>query len=278
MDQREDYPAGVPCFIDTGRKSPQSAMDFYGGLFGWEFEDVSPAGAPSYFFARLNGLVVAAVGEQPGMEWAPVWNTYVRVEEAEVTAAKLTEAGGKVTMAPFEVGPAGRMAAFDDPEGAALCLWEPGETRGAEIVNDPGAWAFSTLSTADAGGAEAFYSAVFGWKMGPPDDDGSAMMMKPGYQDFLAQKDPEFPARLEQLGAPEGFGDVVAMTMPRSNDTPPRWEVTFSVADADASAERASELGGEVVVESFDAPWVRVAVVRDPDGVSFTVSQFTPPS
>lgn len=278
MQEREDYPAGVPCFVDTGRRDPQAAMDFYGGLFGWEFEDVSPEGAPSYFPASLNGLVVAAVGEQPDMDWTPVWNTYVRVDDADVTAAKVSEAGGKVTMPPFEVGPAGRMVAFDDPEGASLCLWEPGQTRGAQLVNAPGAWVFSTLITADADAAATFYGSVFGWKLGPADDDGSAMLMQPGYQDFLAQKDPDLPARLEQFEAPEGFGDVVATTMPAANGTPPHWGVSFSVDDADASVSRASELGAAIVVEPFDAPWVRVAGLRDPDGVALTVSQFVPPS
>jgi uncharacterized protein len=31
-----------------------------------------------------------------------------------------------------------------------------------------------------------------------------------------------------------------------------------------------------VVVPPFDAPWVRTAVVADPDGVRFTVGQFVP--
>lgn len=277
MQEREDYPVGVPCYVDTGRKDPSSAIEFYGGLFGWEFENVSPDGHPAYYTATLNGLLVAGLGEQPDMEWAPVWNTYVRVEDADASAAKVSESGGKVTMPPFEIGPAGRMAAFDDPEGAALCILEPGQTRGSQLVNDPGAWVFSTLHTGDREGAEAFYGAVFGWTVGPADEDGSAMVMKPGYKDFLAQKDPELPARHEQLGAPEGFGDVVATTMPASDGASPHWDVTFSVEDADASVARVSELGGEVLVDPFDAPWVRAAVVRDAEGVQFTVSQFVPP-
>lgn len=279
MQEREEYPAGVPCFVDTGRKDPEVARAFYGGLFGWAFEDVSPpGGGMSYFMATLHGLVVAAMGEQPDMDWAPVWNTYVLVEDAAATAAKVTQAGGTVTMEPFEVGPAGRMVTFDDPEGAALCLWEPGRTRGAQLVNDPGAWVFSGLNTADPEGAQAFYGSVFGWRMGPADDDGNAMIMKPGYQDFLAQKDPELPARLEQFQAPEGFGDVVAAMTRLSDGASPHWDVTFSVEDAHASAKRALELGGDVVVEPFDAPWVRVALLRDPDGAVFNVSQFVPPS
>jgi predicted enzyme related to lactoylglutathione lyase len=54
--------------------------------------------------------------------------------------------------------------------------------------------------------------------------------------------------------------------------------VTFSVDDADGCAARASELGGRVLAGPFDAPWVRMAVLQDPHGVSFVASQFVPPS
>jgi predicted enzyme related to lactoylglutathione lyase len=33
--------------------------------------------------------------------------------------------------------------------------------------------------------------------------------------------------------------------------------VTFAVDDADATAARATELGGQVIVPPFDAPWLR---------------------
>lgn len=278
MTTRDEYPAGVPCYVDTGRRDPKVAMDFYGGLFGWEFENVSPEGAPRYFSVTLDGVQVAGLGEQPDMDWAPAWNTYVQVDDADAAVAAVGEAGGTVTMPPFPVGPAGRMAAFDDREGASLCLWEPGEMQGAQGVNDPGTWVFSTLHTADAEAAQGFYGSLFKWRIGEPDEAGNAMIMKPGYEDFLSQDDPELPARLKQFGAPEGFGDVVASVLPVTEGESPRWDVTFSVEDADADAERVKELGGDVLVEPFDAPWVRVAIVRDPEGVDLTLSQFVPPS
>ena len=78
---------------------------------------------------------------------------------------------------------------------------------------------------------------------------------------------------MKQMGAPEGFEDVVAMILPRGGG-PARWSVTFAVDDADAIAERARELGGSVLAEPRDAPWVRFAVLADPAGASFTASQF----
>lgn len=274
MSERKEYPAGVPCYVDSGRKDPQAAMDFYGGLFGWEFENMSPEGAPRYFSGKIDGRVVAGVGEQPDMDWAPVWNTYVRVDDADAAAADVEKAGGKVTLPPFDIGPAGRMAAFDDREGASLCVWQPGMSLGAEEVNGAGSWVFSTLHSADRAAAEAFYDSVFGWRFG---EAGDPLVMKPGYLDFLTQDDPELPGRLEEMGAPEGFGDVVATTRSAGDGVAPHWEITFGVEDCDVSAARVNELGGTVVVEPFDAPWVRAALVRDTDGVEFTISQFVPP-
>jgi len=52
--------------------------------------------------------------------------------------------------------------------------------------------------------------------------------------------------------------------------------VTFAVADADATAARAAELGARVLVPPFDGPWVRMTVISDPQGATFTASKFVP--
>jgi hypothetical protein len=52
--------------------------------------------------------------------------------------------------------------------------------------------------------------------------------------------------------------------------------VTFAVDDADATADKAAELGGQVLVPPFDAPWVRMTVISDPQGATFIASKFVP--
>jgi predicted enzyme related to lactoylglutathione lyase len=47
------------------------------------------------------------------------------------------------------------------------------------------------------------------------------------------------------------------------------------IADADAAAARASELGGSVVAGPEDAGPFREAVLADPAGATFSVSQLT---
>jgi uncharacterized protein len=60
--------------------------------------------------------------------------------------------------------------------------------------------------------------------------------------------------------------------------TPNHWHVYFAVADADATVARATELGGSILVEPFDTPVGRMAVIRDPQGATFSIIQPPPPA
>src|ERR1700730_10954420 len=227
MPERDGYLPGVPCWIDTSQPDPEAAVAFYSGLFGWDFEDVTPPGSPGeYFIARLRGGDVAAVGSQP--EGAPpmaVWNTYVWVDSADETAAKVRQAGGRILTEPFDVMQAGRMAVFTDPEGAAFCVWQANEHKGARIVNEPGSLNFNSLNTRDPDGAESFYGSVFGWeRLRLP--GGAGMWGLPGYGDYLEGRDPGLRERMAEVGAPPGFEDVVAALNPigaDQGDVPPHW-------------------------------------------------------
>ncbi len=277
MPEREGYIPGVPCWIDTNRPDPEASLPFYTGLFGWEFENMMPEGSGGmYFMGRIRGGDVAAVGSTP--EGAPpmaTWNTYIWVESADETAAKARDAGGRVAMEAFDVMDAGRMAVLIDPEGAVFCVWQAKDHRGAKVVNEHGSLNFNGLATRDPEGAKAFYGAVFGWEvLGLP---SGAMWTLPGYGDHLEEGSPGLREQMAAMGAPEGFIDVVAALNPIADgdaDTPAHWSVTFAVDDADAAAAKASALGGEIVAGPFDAPWTRMAVIKDPQGATFIASQF----
>jgi predicted enzyme related to lactoylglutathione lyase len=278
MPDRDRYIPGVPCWVDTSQPDPDGAVKFYSGLFGWEFVDVRPPDSEGkYFVARIRGEDVAAVGSlPPGSPPVAMWNTYVRVESADATAAKVLDAGGTTLMEPFDTGDAGRMAVFADPEGAVFCVWEPKQHSGAAIVNEPGTLNFNGLHTRDLARAESFYGNVFGWTtLSLPGD--ARMWTLPGYGDHLALDRPTLREDMAAVGAPPGFEDVVASIIPIPDDqpdTPPHWDVTFAVDDADAIAQAAAGLGGKVLVAPFDAPWVRMTVIADPQGATFTASKF----
>jgi predicted enzyme related to lactoylglutathione lyase len=258
MLERDGYIEGVPCWIDTSQPNPQAATEFYGGLFGWEFEDVMPADSPMrYFMARIRGGDVGAVGSQSGGQAAAaVWNTYVWVDDADQIAETIRAAGGEVLMEPAAVGDAGRMGVFTDPEGAAFSVWEAARHKGARIVNEPGSLNFNNLNTRDPEGAKAFYGAVFGWTantVAAGDGEYTEWQVKGRSIAGMMQKPPMMPA-----------------------EVPPHWAVYFAVADADASIARVAELGGSVLMPPIDIEPGRFAVVADPYGATFNVIALRP--
>src|SRR5262245_52073254 len=196
-----------------------------------------PPEAPGkYYIARIRGGDVAAIGsQQEGGAPIPTWSTYVWVESADETAARVAHSGGTVLSEPFDVMDAGRMAVFADPEGAPFCVWQAKRHRGANIVNEHGSVNFNNLHSRDPEGAKAFYGKVFGWTtLDLP--GGFSMWTLPGYGDFLERSDPGLRERMAGVGAPPGFEDVVASLAPIADDQPdipPHWGVTFAVDDAD---------------------------------------------
>jgi predicted enzyme related to lactoylglutathione lyase len=166
------------------------------------------------------------------------------------------------------------MAWFTDPEGAGFGVWQPNQHRGAAVVNEPGSLNFNGLHGRDQEGAKAFYGAVFGWELLP-----MGMWALPAYGDHLEALNPGTRERTREMGGPARFEEVVAAfsVIPEDQSgTQPHWDVTFGVASADATAARAAELGGTVVVPPFDAPWIRGTVIRDPGGATFNANQFVP--
>jgi hypothetical protein len=270
MSRRDAYPPGVPCFVDTLTADVESALGFYRGIFGWEFSGPGPMpGDGEYYVAQLAGDDVAGIGSlrsagagtagtAGGVGRAPAaWNTYVAADGVADAASRATAAGGSVVVEPFDAAPAGRIAVIADPAGANLCVWEAGIRPGAARVNEPSAWAMSLLTTPDPDGARRFYGELFGWTA-EAFGDGVWLWRLDGY----VGGEPEQPVPRDVVAAmTTGDGDAAA------------WSVDFWIADAEAAAAAAPELGGTVVVAPFDEAKFRRTILAAPDGAAFSVSQ-----
>src|SRR3984893_17553831 len=233
MSERNGYQHGVPCWVAAVEPDPAQAADFYTGLFGWEADDLMPPESDGRFYAcKLRGRDVAAVVSVAGGPPLPagVWATHVWVDDAKRTAAKAVDAGGSKLVGPFDTPAGYRLHVLADPAGAVFSVAQPFAHKGAQVVNEPGAWAMSMLNTPEPERAERFYRTVFDWET---ESFGDVTLWR-GRADVGGEPSQPVPR------------DVVGVMAPLNGDgqTPPNWSVDFWVEDADATAERAVELGG----------------------------------
>jgi predicted enzyme related to lactoylglutathione lyase len=246
MGSVERYPDGTFCWVDLGTVDPAGAKAFYGGLLGWEFEDLPTGEKGTYTICRLGGKAVAGMYDQA--EGAS-WGSYVKVDDVDRAAARARELGAEVLVEPFGTPGGGRVATVRDPAGAPVSLSRPGEGFAAELVNTDGAWTWNELVAPDLAAAIAFYGELLGWAAA------------------------DIPGAVARTSFTLGELLVGGGHAPIGPEDPtPRWTITFWVADADRCVERARELGGGVVLPPMDIPVGRFAIVSDPDGASFTVA------
>jgi predicted enzyme related to lactoylglutathione lyase len=268
MSERDHYPPGVPCWVETLQADPRVAMDFYAMLFGWEFAgpgDMPGDESDGYYVARLGGRDVAGIGSMAarGAPRTPTWTTYVRVDSASDAAARAIEAAGNVLVEPLDAPPAGTLAILADPTGAPFGVWEAEDRQGAQRVNEASAWSISTLSTNDLERAAAFYGDMFGWRTDAFGDPaaGARIIRLPGY----VGGEPRQPVPR----------DTVGLIVPARPDAPhpARWSVDFWIDDVDGAAARTAAAGGQVIAQPFDMGNFRTAVLTDPAGAAFSISQ-----
>jgi predicted enzyme related to lactoylglutathione lyase len=216
---------------------------FYRDLFGWQ---VTGAGV-----FTVDGQVVAGHGA-PGR---PGWNVHATVEDVGAACQAAAARGGEVVAVPVP-SPLGRLAVLADPTGAAFVVREPG--RHAELLHRPMAFSWAELCTPDIGPARSFYCGLFGWDTV---DIGMSMpAAEVDYTVFMA-------GGAEMAGLLPGraaFGPV----------EPPYWLAYVEAENAEKTAARTEELGGQVLVEPFDVPRIgRIALLAGRSGETFAVMQ-----
>ncbi|TVL91613.1 VOC family protein [Streptomyces sp. SAJ15] len=249
----DPYPPGTPCWVDLAAPDQQAALDFYAAVFGWTAE-IGPEEFGGYSVCAYRGKPVAgimaavAMGDQPPPP--TVWTTYLASVDAVATQQAIEAAGGSVLMPVMDVQTLGRMLIAADPTQAVFGVWQANEFGGAGIVNEPGAVVWNELNTTDREAASSFYGSVFGI-------EAAAMEGAEGY--FSLNVGGRAVGGMQGLdpGLPAG--------------TPAHWLTYFATDDADATAAKVTEQGGEVLRAPFDMIAGRMAVVKDSQGAPFAV-------
>ena len=281
MSEQDRYIPGVPCWIDTAQPDPEAATAFYGGLFGWEFENVMPPESPGrYYLARLSDGSrgrgrLAARGRAADRGLGHVRAGAGRRRDGREGARRRRHGGaGGARRRPRS----GARRSSPTPPAPRSASGRPASHQGATVVNEHGALNFNDLHTRDVEGAKAFYGAVFGWEL-LGDGDGS-MWALPGYGDFLEQRRPGMREQMAAMGAPERFEDVVA-SLVRIGDDQPRHRAALGRDVRRRRRRRDRAAGGRARRprpgrRRSTRPWIRATVISDPQGAIFTATKFVP--
>lgn len=232
------------------------ARQFYGGLFGWNFESTKHPNGGDYTVILLGDRYIGGIVhlDDPANADFSRWLGYLSVADVDVAADYTVAQGGQAVVGPVDLPGIGRAAAIQDPQRAVVGLLrsdlgdpddslEPG--RGLVTWNE--------LLTSDNTAATSFYAALAGFTVDAQQREG-------GIYNVLES---------------QGQRRAGVMTRP-SDEVEPLWLTHFGVVDVRAASRKVTDLGGTVLLGPD--PSLRfglMAVAVDPNGAIFALHQWT---
>jgi uncharacterized protein len=247
-------PIGHFVWFDALTRDKAATEKFYTQLFGWGTQDF-PMGEQTYKMFTVDGEPFGGVGEIPeDQEMPAMWVSFLQVDDVDRAARLAEDSGGKVLSPPMDIPEVGRFAMIADPAGGVLAPFTP--LKDMTVSDKPGinevGWV--ELMTADPKAVQGFYSELCGWEFEEMDMGGGMIY------------------HVAKVGEKSVAG---MMAFPPEAPKMPMWGVYISVADADATAAKAGELGGQTLFDLMDIPGVgRFGGVLDPGGAMISFIKF----
>lgn len=225
-----------------------AAKRFYGGMFGWTFQDTQGPTGNDYVVVRSGDVYVAGmVGIERAADGENYsrWLPYISVPNIDEAVSRTVAAGGSVAVTARDVN-LGRVAAIIDPEGAVVGLANSsfGDPDDTTTALAPNRMVWTELLANDAEAAAIFYAALGGYDVQTIDRRGG----------------------LYTLLQSNGVNRAGIFKKP-GNEYDPTWLTYIGVEDPAAAAVLAESLGGTIILPaSEDLRDGTMAVVTDPSG------------
>lgn len=248
-------PSGIPCWVELATLDERAAQQFYAGLFGWNYHLNRDPATPNgrYVIASLGSRDVAGIYRAAERQ-PTLWTINISVHSVANAADWTQHLGGEVTLGPVAIPDRGSILHVVDPAGAPAVFWQPSSTWDF-VSGAPNTFATADLNTHHGEAADGFFCRLFNYT---PRQIGENRHVD--YMEWVLDQQPVL------------YRYVMGAEYPP--ETLPHWMVYFEVdpaRGADATAGHAIMLGGRVVVEPYDTPWGRIAIIADPCGAVFSI-------
>ena len=231
------------------------AREFYGSVFGWQFETHGTAVKP-YILIRNDGRPVAGMLRHPAGEGDVLrsrWVGLVSVKDVDTVSDKARNAGGALLLDPTDLSGRGRVALISDPEGARLGLLATESGDPPDVMPQDGGWLWHELWAQSASTASDFYRQTVGYG-------------------------------IKRTGKIAGKSEwhLVAGGFPRAgiiehgaSGLPSAWLHDVRVADVRQAVKRVKKAGGNVLIApTREFRQGRAAVIVDPMGAPLGIVEW----
>ena len=223
------------------------AKSFYGGLFGWTFDDVSD----DYTVVKNGGRLIGGMAQLKSADYTSYWVPLVSVGDVDRAVDATVAAGGERLVKSFDVPGRGRVGVLRDPSGAAFGVVRATQGDPVDRIPAAGDWWWNEVWTDNVDASAGFYSKHFGFDI------------------------------TKETVAGESHTLLTAGAVPRvgvveKSDTriPDVWVAYVRVADVEAVVSKARTLGGTVLLApTAEVRNGAVAILADPHGAGFVVQE-----
>jgi predicted enzyme related to lactoylglutathione lyase len=241
-------------WYDLVTLDPDESQDFYGALFGWEFEPSNKEDL--YTIVKHDGTPIAGMinlrNTRRDRKAHPQWLSYVSVEDVDAATEMATGLGAILDVDPFDLTQRGRIATLLDNRGALIVLVHSstGDPPRAEPIWNR--WLWTELWTDDTSASSSFYKALTGYEV------DSLKLADLGEYTLFVKGD----RRLSGM-----------VSIPDDRITP-NWLPYIAVEDPAAVEAKAEELGGRVLASARQSSDGRAAILTDPTGAAFGIHRW----
>jgi len=246
--------AGEFVWHDLVTHDPAASRAFYAALFGWTFEEADGID-PGYTIITHGGRPIGGIvllQPRNGEEIVAQWLSYVAVSDVDRVTKVFQQAGGRVFRGPLNARKDLRVAVVADAQGAPLGLASRGPRLEAETPPGLHHWLWREYVARDPAAALTFYREAL------------------GFEHEVHETRENFTYYLLATDQPRAGLFLSPWKHERSV-----WLPYVRVADPDASAARAVELGGTILLQP--RPEVRggsLAIVLDPTGAPLALQKY----
>ena len=159
--------AGKIVWHDLLTTDIEASRKFYGGMFGWTFEEVPISlgfgKSGNYLLIRHKGELVGGMVDTERLGTKvnnSQWVVLMSVDDVDAAARNVVDAGGEIMTPPTDLNERGRIAVVTDNSGALFAILQ---TRDGDPIDTSaafGSFMWDEVWVPDSAAAANFYSSI----------------------------------------------------------------------------------------------------------------------